>query len=63
MDEPADLVLDDTTGTIHVQIPLALSQRLTQQDQLQLGSCVDVTGTVSFMPSTAPKALQIDATS
>jgi DNA/RNA endonuclease YhcR with UshA esterase domain len=63
MDEPAEAVIDDTTGTVHVKVPQALSQRLIQQDQLQLGSCVDVTGTVSLMPSTEPKALQIDATS
>jgi DNA/RNA endonuclease YhcR with UshA esterase domain len=63
MDEPVQAVIDDTTGTVHVKVPLALSKRLIQQDHLQLGSCVDVTGTVSLMPNTELKALQIDATS
>jgi hypothetical protein len=63
MDEPVEAVIDDTTGTAHVKVPLALSNRLIQQDQLQLGSCIDVTGTVSLMPNTELKALQINAAS
>eukprot|EP00953_Heterococcus_sp_UTEX-ZZ885_P030106 15925-Heterococcus_DN1.PRE.2 len=47
MDEPVEAVIDDTTGTVHVK----------------LGSCIDVTGTVSLMPNTELKALQLDATS